>query len=145
MKENSHGKLPDIRITIVIDAPIHKVWQATATSEGLAEWLMPNDFQPIMRYEFTFRSQPQGDFDGIVHCKVTELDPPNRLAFTWSGNKGGNMLHQHVSFELKELEGQTQFTLVHSGWSEEHAVLRGIMEDGWGYKTRGLRDKLGEE
>ncbi|MFZ5967540.1 MAG: SRPBCC family protein [Bacillota bacterium] len=141
MKEKTQGMLPDIRRTLVMDAPIEKVWNAIATSEGLAVWLMPNDFQPVMGHEFTFRSEPRGDWDGIVHCKVTELDPPKRLAFTWCGNH----MEQYVSFELKELGGKTEFTLVHAGWSEEHAALREVMYDGWGYLTEGLRDKLGDK
>lgn len=53
-----------------------------------------------MGYEFTFHSKPQNGWDGIVHCKVTEINPPKRLAFTWCGNN----LEQYVSFELIELE-----------------------------------------
>lgn len=124
--------LPDIRHTYVLKAPIGKVWDAVATSEGLASWLMSNDFQPEMGYEFTFRSQPMGDWDGTVQCKVTELNPPHRLGFTWLGND----MSTHVSFELKELEGKTEVTLVHSGWTAEHAMTRSILDQGWGSKTK---------
>lgn len=141
MKEGMHGKLPDIERTIIMDAPIQKVWKAIATSEGLAVWFMPNDFQPVIGHEFTFISQPKGEWDGIVHCKVMELDPPNRLGFTWCGNN----MEQYVSFELKELEGKTQFKLVHAGWSEEHTIIRDTMYDGWGYILEGLHKKLGDK
>lgn len=125
----------------MMDAPIHKVWNAVATSEGLAVWLMPNDFQPVMGHEFTFKSQPLRGWDGIVHCKVMELDPSNRIGFTWCGNN----MNQYVSFELKALNDKTEFTLVHSGWSEEHAELREVMYEGWGYLTEDLRKRMGEE
>lgn len=140
MQEKAQGTLPDIRHIFILNAPIRKVWEAIATSEGLAAWLMPNNFQPVTGQEFHFRSQPVGDWDGIVHCKVTECDPPDRLAFTWSGNK----INTHVSFELKELEGNTQFTLVHSGWTEEHAMTRGILDEGWGKHTKERLSKLVE-
>lgn len=142
MNKDKQGMLPDIVRTIVMNAPMQRVWNAISTSEGLASWLMPNDFKLEMDYEFTFRGKPKGNWDGIVHCKVTEINPPDRLAFTW----GGNNLEQYVSFDLIELEkGKTELTLIHSGWSEEFAILREVMYDGWGYLTEGLRNKLGDE
>lgn len=42
---NTQGTLPDIRQTLVLNAPIQKVWDAVATSEGIAAWFMPNDFR----------------------------------------------------------------------------------------------------
>jgi uncharacterized protein YndB with AHSA1/START domain len=124
-----------------MDAPIEKVWKAISTSKGLASWLMPNDFKLEMGHEFTFQSEPKNGWDGIVHCKVTEINPPTRLAFTWCGNN----MDQYVSFELLEIgKDKTQFTLVHAGWTEEHKMIREIMYDGWGYITEDLRKKLGD-
>lgn len=142
MKENQMSMLPDIVRTIIIEAPIDKVWKAVSSSEGLAAWLMQNTFQPIIGYEFTFKAQPMGNWDGTVSCKVMELDPPKRLGFTWCGNN----MEQYVSFELTELEkDKTSFTLVHSGWSEQYSALRDKMYEGWGYLTEGLRKKLGDK
>jgi len=129
LQENHPSTIPEIRHTIVLNAPIQKVWEAVSTSEGIAAWFMPNDFQPVLGHEFTINAPHYG----ISHCKVTELDPPNRLAFNWGKD-------WHVSFELKELDGKTQFTLVHSGWNtekttefgEEHKLVRDRMDQGWG-------------
>ncbi|RFU64488.1 SRPBCC domain-containing protein [Peribacillus saganii] len=122
--------LPDIRKTTIFNAPIQKVWDAVATSEGIAAWFMPNDFQPEAGYEFHL----QGPF-GPSPCKVLELDPPKRLVFSW------DLFGWHVSFELKELDGQTEFTLVHSGWGAADDIIPGArqtqkdvrktMENGW--------------
>lgn len=128
MSENHQETLPDIRQTLVLNAPIQKVWEAVSTSAGIEAWFMPNDFRPVLGQEFTLRS-PYGDSP----CKVTELDPPNRLSFAWGKD-------WQVTFTLKDLEGKTEFTLVHSGWSaetktevgESHTVVRDRMEDGWG-------------
>jgi uncharacterized protein YndB with AHSA1/START domain len=134
--------LPDIERSIIIDAPIQKIWEAVSTSEGLASWLMPNDFQPVLGCEFIFRSEPKNGWDGVVHCKVMELNPPERIGFTWTGNN----MDQYVSFELVPLEkNTTQFLLVHSGWKEEHAMIREIMYEGWGYISEDLRKKMGEK
>lgn len=45
-QQTNGGSLPDIRRTIVMNAPIGKVWEAVATSEGIAAWFMPNNFEP---------------------------------------------------------------------------------------------------
>ncbi|GAB7386272.1 SRPBCC domain-containing protein [Bacillaceae bacterium] len=123
------GKVPDIRKTAVFNAPIEKVWEAVATSEGIAKWFMPNDFTPKAGHAFTLQSP-----FGPSPCKVLELEPPNRLSFSWGDG-------WRVTFELKELDGKTEFTLIHSGWGEPdeiipgphetHAVIRNRMDKGW--------------
>ncbi|RFU62447.1 SRPBCC family protein [Peribacillus glennii] len=121
----------DIQKTTVFHAPIHKVWEAVATAEGIAAWFMPNDFEQELGHEFTIQSP-----FGPTPCKVLELEPPNRLVFSW-GDFGWV-----VSFNLKEVNGETEFTMIHSGWGEpdevipqsqqKHSVVRGIMDNGWG-------------
>jgi uncharacterized protein YndB with AHSA1/START domain len=137
MQEKPQGTLPEIRKTIVLNAPIEKVWKAVATSEGIAAWFMPNDFQPVLGQEFTLDAGPWG----ISHCRVTELDPPYRLGFDWAKD-------WHIVFELKDLNGKTELTLIHSGWDankvtefgEPHAVVRERMDQGWSRLQLALRD-----
>ena len=136
-------ELPDIVRNIVIEAPIEKVWKGISSSEALAAWFLPNDFEPVLGYEFTLVSQPQPErgWDGVIHCKVMELTPPTKLGFTWNG--GG--LNHYVTFELRETEGKTELTLTHAGWQIEQSVVREIMYDGWGYLIEGFRNKLGDK
>jgi uncharacterized protein YndB with AHSA1/START domain len=136
MQEKQQRTLPDIRKQMVFNAPIEKVWKAVATSEGIAAWFMPNTFQPILGHEFVLHAGHFGDSP----CKVTELDPPNRLAFNWGKD-------WQVLFELKDLGGKTEFTLIHSGWDadtvtefgEKHVVVRDRMDNGWGALVDTLR------
>ncbi|UUZ82016.1 SRPBCC domain-containing protein [Paenibacillus sp. P26] len=136
MDNHKSSTLPDIRQTEVFNAPIQKVWDAVATSEGIAAWFMPNDFQPIVGHEFHLNAGPFG----MSPCKVTEIDPPRRLSFRWGKD-------WTLTFELAEVEGKTQFTLIHSGWDADtvtefgqpHTVVRDQMNAGWG----GLAKKLG--
>ncbi|MGZ9583800.1 SRPBCC family protein [Paenibacillus marinisediminis] len=124
----TQGTLPDIRKTIVLNAPIEKVWTAVATAEGIASWWMPSKFEPILGKEFVLHA---GDF-GDSPCKVTELDPPHRVGFDWGKD-------WHLTFELKDLNGKTEFTLIHSGWDankatefgQPHTMVRGFMDGGW--------------
>ncbi|GGF93383.1 SRPBCC family protein [Paenibacillus abyssi] len=129
MDNQPANTLPDIRQTVVLKAPIQKVWDAVATSEGIAAWFMPNDFKPEAGCEFHLDA---GQF-GMSPCKVTELDPPTRLSFNWGKD-------WTLTFELKELDAkQTEFTLIHSGWNADtvtefgapHAVVRENMAKGW--------------
>jgi len=121
--------LPDIKKTVVLHAPIKKVWNAVSTAEGIAAWFMPSTFEPVLGHEFILHAGPYGDSP----CKVTELEPPNLLGFDWDKD-------WHVRFELKELgENKTEFTLIHSGWDENtltkfgqpHPAIRSIMNEGW--------------
>ncbi|MCJ8012400.1 SRPBCC domain-containing protein [Paenibacillus sp. KQZ6P-2] len=130
------NSLPDIRHTGVFKAPIQKVWEAVATSEGLSAWFMPNDFEPVVGYEFHINAGPYG----MSPCKVKEIDPPRRLSFDWGKDWA-------LTFELKDLDGQTEVTIIHSGWSEDmvtefgqpHTQVRQVMDQGWA----GLHRKLG--
>ncbi|CAH0347250.1 SRPBCC domain-containing protein [Bacillus sp. CECT 9360] len=122
--------LEDIKQTVVFDAPINKVWDAVSTSESIASWFMPNDFEPVLGQEFHLQSP-----FGPSLCKVTELNPPNKLSFTWDQDGW------FVSFILKEVDGKTEFTLIHGGWKspdniigkagEKSSVIRDRMDHGW--------------
>jgi len=137
MSDTTNAKLPDIRQTQIYNAPIEKVWAAVSTSEGIAAWFMPNDFEPVVGHEFHLEAGPYGKSP----CKVIEIDPPNRLSFNWGKD-------WTLTFELIRKGEQTEFTLIHSGWSAEgvtefgqpHSAVRENMNGGW----IGLVRKLGE-
>jgi uncharacterized protein YndB with AHSA1/START domain len=129
--------LQDIKQTVVINAPIQKVWDQVSTSEGIEAWFMPNDFKPEVGHEFHLQSP-----FGPSPCKVTAFDPPNSLSFTWD-TEGW-----FLSFFLKEVDGKTEFTLIHGGWKpadeivgkagEKASVIRERMSYGW----TGIVEKL---
>ncbi|MBW5446035.1 SRPBCC domain-containing protein [Cohnella sp. CFH 77786] len=121
--------LPDIRQTQILKAPIAKVWNAVSTAEGFAAWFMPGDVKPVEGHEFLLEAGPFGQSP----CKVTEVDPPNRLSLRWGKD-------WTLTFELKELdESRTEFTLIHGGWDpakvtefgQPHAEVRERMSGGW--------------
>ncbi len=125
----TQGTIPEIRKTVVLNAQIEKVWKAVATSEGIAAWWMANTFEPIVGRDFILHAGQFGDSP----CRVTEIDPPNRIGIDWDKD-------WHIAFELKKLEdGKTEFTLIHSGWDAEkvtafgqpHSVIREVMNGGW--------------
>ncbi|MBT2665639.1 SRPBCC domain-containing protein [Bacillus sp. ISL-4] len=127
--ENQHT-LQDIKKTVILEAPIQQVWDTVSTAEGIASWFMPNDFQPKVGHEFHVQSP-----FGPSPCKVTELDAPHRLSFSWDTDGW------FISFILKELDGKTEFSLIHGGWkepetilpkpNEKSSVIRDRMDHGW--------------
>jgi uncharacterized protein YndB with AHSA1/START domain len=128
MSNNTQNTLPDIRQTLVLNAPVEKVWAAVATSEGIAAWFMPNDFQPVEGHEFHLEAGPFGQSP----CKVTVIDPPSRLSFKWGKD-------WTLTFELVKQGDRTEFTLIHGGWDvdkvtefgQAHETVRERMSEGW--------------
>ncbi|HXQ47192.1 MAG TPA: SRPBCC domain-containing protein, partial [Caulobacteraceae bacterium] len=58
--------------------PPEKVWRALTQPHLIEEWLMKNDFQPVMDHRFTLR----GDW-GSVDCQVMAVEPNKTLAYSW--------------------------------------------------------------
>jgi uncharacterized protein YndB with AHSA1/START domain len=123
-----------IRRELVFPQSREDVWRALTDSSALAEWLMPNDFEPRVGQRFTFQSQPNPavGFDGVVHCELLECAPPSRLAYSWAG---GNV-DTRVTYRI-EPEGEgTRVFFEQSGfdvsapWGD--VALQGA-ETGWGY------------
>jgi uncharacterized protein YndB with AHSA1/START domain len=121
-----------IQREIVFPHPREDVWRALTDRSALAEWLMPNDFEPRVGHRFTFKTEPnpQAGFDGIVHCEVIECTPPSRLAYSWAG--GG--IDTRVSYRLEPEGDGTRFFFEQSGFDLSqpwgNAALRGA-EVGW--------------
>lgn len=127
---NEQKNLPDIIQTVTVRAPIQKVWDYVSTAEGISEWFMPNDFQLEEGFTFTIQSP-----FGPSPCKVIEVDKPNKISFEWDTD--GWIL----TFLLKEIGDETEFTVIHGGWKEEGTIvpkaqrpnteIRNTMNQGW--------------
>ena len=63
--------------------PQDRVWRAISTGALIADWLMPNDFEPSPGHRFTFRAAAMPQWDGVVQGEVLEVDPPSHLSYTW--------------------------------------------------------------
>lgn len=135
--------MDDDAIVIEITYPhrIERVWRALTSRDALATWLMPNDFEPRVGHTFTFRAQPQEGWSGVVHCRVTALDPPHRVAYTWQG--GDELPETLVTFTLASAGEGTHLRLEHSGFASGGPMgltVRDILASGWDSKL--LRETL---
>ena len=62
-----------------IPHPPEKIWRALTQPHLIEEWLMKNDFQPVVDHRFNLRA----DW-GAVDCQVLEVEPHKTLAYTWA-------------------------------------------------------------
>ena len=58
--------LTRIEIDQYFPHPPAKLWRALTTPELMSQWLMPNDFEPVVGRRFAFQSRPvaQTEFSG---------------------------------------------------------------------------------
>jgi uncharacterized protein YndB with AHSA1/START domain len=126
---------------VVYPHPVGRVWAALTDRAALADWLMPNDFEPRVGHRFTFRAEPQGTWSGVVRCQVLELTEPRRFALSWEGDPP--LPVTTVTFTLEPVEGGTRLRLEHTGFAAggpPALTVRDILGQGWGSKL--LREQL---
>jgi uncharacterized protein YndB with AHSA1/START domain len=117
-----------IRFEAVYPFSPDQVWVVLTDPVALGDWLMPNDFQPVIGHRFQFRTKPAPGFSGVVDCEVLELDPPRRLAFSWAG--GG--IDTVVTFDLAPEGASTRMVLEQAGFKGPRGLMvSAILTGGW--------------
>jgi uncharacterized protein YndB with AHSA1/START domain len=59
--------------------PPEKIWRALTQPHLIEEWLMKNDFKPVVDHRFNLRA----DW-GAVDCQVLAVEPNKTLSYTWA-------------------------------------------------------------
>ena len=59
--------------------PPEKIWRALTQPHLIEEWLMKNDFKPVVGHRFDLRA----DW-GAVDCQVLAVEPVKALSYTWN-------------------------------------------------------------
>ena len=127
-----------ITVEKVLPYAAEKIWRTLTTSDRIAKWLMPNDFEPVVGYHFTFQTKPMGDWDGIVHCQVQQCDPPRLLRYSWKGGSDSNTdygtrLDSTVTWTLTRVDQGTHVSMVHDGFVfPGNQFAFNAMSSGWG-------------
>jgi uncharacterized protein YndB with AHSA1/START domain len=62
-----------------IPFPPEKIWRALTQPHLIEEWLMKNDFKPIVDHRFSLRA----DW-GAVDCQVLAVEANKTLSYTWA-------------------------------------------------------------
>lgn len=117
--------------TLVIERkmphPPEKIWRALTEGALIEEWLMKNDFQPVVGHQFSFRSTPVPNWNGIIDSEVLVVEPNSRLSYSWASMG----LESVVTWTLTPTEDGTHVRMEHSGFpSEEGANYKGA-KYGW--------------
>src|SRR5918992_287743 len=105
-----------------------KVWRALTDPALLSEWLLPViDLKLERGAVFTFRTQPVAGWDGIVHCRIAEIEPQRKLSYDW----GVGDMATVVTFTLTPTTSGTRLSLVHSGFKPDQQKNLGGARYGW--------------
>ena len=116
-----------------------KVWRALTDPALLAEWLLPViELKLEPGAAFTFKTQPYPGWDGIVNCRILEIEAPRKLSYTW----GVPFLDTVVTFTLTPTESGTRLSLVQSGFKPDQAQNFGGARYGWKMMGAKLVDLL---
>jgi uncharacterized protein YndB with AHSA1/START domain len=104
-----------------------KVWRALTESQLVAQWLMKNDFEPVVGRRFQLRSDPVPNWDGVIECEVLVVEPAKRLSYTWSTMGMGS----EVLFTLTPADGGTRVRMEHSGFPQDNDAAYKGATYGW--------------
>jgi uncharacterized protein YndB with AHSA1/START domain len=107
--------------------PPEKVWRALTQGPLIEEWLMKNDFQPVVGHQFSFRSTPVPGWDGVIESEVMVIEPNSKLSYSWSTM--GTM--SVVTWTLTPTKAGTHIRMEQTGFrSEQDAAYKGATY-GW--------------
>ena len=130
-----HGVLIEpttLKIQRFLPGPVERCWDYLTKSDLRRQWLASGDMEMKVggAVKLTWRNdelskgnRPEGfPAEHSMDCKVTEYDPPRKLAITW-GSTGG------VSFELEPKGDRILLTLVHHRIADRSTRLN--ISAGW--------------
>ena len=127
-----------LNLTRTYSAPRDDVFRAWTEPEALKRWFAPSDefSTPIAEvdlrvggaYRIGMKPPDQEDMF-IVVGTYREVQPPERLVFTWSWEEGIDVGETLVTVEFRDLGDSTEVVLTHELFPNEQA--RDKHNEGW--------------
>lgn len=113
--------------------PLEKVWRALTQSALIEEWLMKNDFEPVIGRKFTLRTSPAPNWNGVTDCEVLAIEPYRTLSYSWrsSGEEAENGLKTVVTWTLTPTAGGVLLRMEQSGFREDQKANYQGASYGW--------------
>jgi uncharacterized protein YndB with AHSA1/START domain len=99
-----------------------KIWRALTQPQLIEDWLMKNDFKPVVGHGFSFRA----DW-GAVDCKVLAVEPNKTLSYTWAAYG----LESVVTWTLTPTSAGTHLRMEHSGFQPDQQQAYQGAKFGW--------------
>jgi uncharacterized protein YndB with AHSA1/START domain len=128
--------------TLVIErpfqAPAQAVFDAWTNEEVMRRWFHGEhawetpEAHVDLRLGGTVRvvmRDPAKDVEYGGGGHYTEIDPPNRLVFTWTWDSDDDARETLIELDFEEVEGVTTVRLTHSSLKDQESVLS--HEGGW--------------
>jgi uncharacterized protein YndB with AHSA1/START domain len=109
--------------------PPDKLWRALTQPHLIAEWLMQNDFMPVVGHRFALR----GEWGGVLECEVLAVDPNRSLSYTWNHAHADAAfnLQSVVTFTLTPTPTGTHLRMEQVGFRPEQKQAFGGAKSGW--------------
>jgi uncharacterized protein YndB with AHSA1/START domain len=102
--------------------PPEKIWRALTQPHLIQEWLMKNDFMPVVGHDFKLSA----DW-GSVECRVTAVEPNKTLAYTWAAMG----LESVVTWTLTPTGTGTHLRMEQSGFRPDQQQAYQGAKYGW--------------
>jgi uncharacterized protein YndB with AHSA1/START domain len=113
-------------LTVVVEReipfPPEKIWRALTQPHLIEEWLMKNDFKPVVGHRFNLRA----DW-GVVDCQVLAVEPNKTLSHTW----GVFDLESVVTWTLTPTSMGTHLRMEQSGFRPDQQQYYQGAKGGW--------------
>ncbi len=124
--------MTDTRSVIIerdIPHPPEKLWRALTQPHLIEEWLMKNDFAPVVGHGFQLR----GEWGGVLDCEVLALEPNRTLSYSWNHNHEdpAYALKSVVTFTLTPTASGTHLRMEQSGFRPTQKQALGGARHGW--------------
>ncbi len=102
--------------------PPEKIWRALTQPHLIEEWLMKNDFKPVVNHRFNLRA----DW-GAVDCQVLTVEPGQTLCYTWAALG----LESVVTWTLTPTGTGTRLRMEQSGFRPDQQRAYQGAKGGW--------------
>ena len=109
--------------------PPEKLWRALTQPHLIEEWLMKNDFKPVVGHSFNLR----GDWGGVLDCEVLAVEPNRTLSYTWNftHDDAAYNLRSVVTFTLTPTRNGTHLRMEQSGFRPDQQQAYQGAKYGW--------------
>jgi uncharacterized protein YndB with AHSA1/START domain len=118
-----------------ISWPPEKIWRALTQPHLIEEWLMKNDFKPVVGHGFNLRA----DW-GAVDCRVLAVEPNKTLSYTW----GAHGLESVVTWTLTPTSTGTRLRMEQSVFRPDQQQAYQGAKGGWPRFFANLEQALGK-